>query len=175
MIVFKGLEYSFFVRYLRISIEIFVLKFKLWITTKKYILYKCGWLRLCLDSSVIFVGRKSLKAIEMTNTKIRKIGRPITKVLCQDFRLFHRSFHDNSITQWGQNCYEVAFVKILFGNNLMIHIYIYIYIYIYQHKYASHNSWNHCFLKIEFCSHHCLIQWSLAFIEENKITHQRHV
>ena len=102
MIVFKGLEYSFFVRYLRSSIEIFVLKFKLWITTKKYILYKCGWLRLCLDSSVIFVVRKSLKAIQMTNTKIRKIGRPITKVLCQDLRLFHRSFHDNSMTQWAK-------------------------------------------------------------------------
>ena len=141
MIVFKGLEYSFFVRYLRISIEIFVLKFKLWITTKKYILYKCGWLRLFLDSSVIFAGRKSLKAIEMTNTKIRKIGRPITKVLCHDLRLFHRSFHDNSMTQWAQNCYEVAFVKFLFGNNLMI------YTYISRHKYASHNSWNQLLLK----------------------------
>ena len=69
----------------------------------------------------------------MISTKIRKIGRPITKVLCQDFRLFHRSFHDNSITQWGQNCYEVAFVKKIFGNNLMIHTCI------SHHKYASHN------------------------------------
>lgn len=91
------------------------------IPTKMNILYECRWLRLCLDASVIFVGRKSLKAIQMTNTKIRKIGRPITKVLCQDLRLFHRSFHDNAMAEWGQNCYEVAFVRFLFSNNLTIY------------------------------------------------------
>ena len=69
---------------------------------------------------MIFVGRKSLKAIEITNTKIRKIGRPITKVLWHDLRLFHRSFHDNAVEQWGQNCYEVVIVKFLFSNNLTI-------------------------------------------------------